>query len=191
MSKNNTGEENTGNWNSGDWNSGNRNSGDWNSGHRNSGNWNSGNWNSGYRNSGCFNTDEPYARFFNKETNIKLSDFYDSNACPDWDNFPLNRWIYKEDMTDKEKDEVEGWETMGGYLKTLAYEEAWKVFWGETTAENRTKFLNLPNFDWKIFTEITGIEPDSKDNKKKQELLDKASELIAKAEELKDKAEQI
>jgi hypothetical protein len=64
--KNNTGENNSGDWNSGHKNSGYGNSGDrnsgygnsgyWNSGNRNSGNRNSGNWNSGDRNSGYGNS---------------------------------------------------------------------------------------------------------------------------------------
>jgi hypothetical protein len=185
-SKNNSGDWNSGYWNSGYWNSGNSNSGNSNSGNRNSGDWNSGN-----SNSGCFNTNEPYARFFNKPTKIKLSEFYQSDAFPDLSDFPLNRWIDKDDMTKKEKEETSGWETMGGYLKTLNYKEAWKVFWQETTEENRQKFLNLPNFDAKIFKEITGIDVNDNKTEKKQEMLDKAQELIDKAEELKQKAEEL
>ena len=145
--KNNTGENNNGNRNSGD-----RNSGNWNSGDSNSGNWNSGDRNSGY-----FNTNEPNARFFNRESNIKLSDFENSDACPNWDEFYLNNWVNKEDMTDEEKEKVKGWETTGGYLKILDYKEAWKIFWEKISEENRQKFLNLPNFDADIFFEITGI----------------------------------
>jgi len=180
----NSGYRNSGNRNSGYRNSGNRNSGDWNSGHRNSGDWNSGNmnsgdmnsgdcnsgdWNSGYRNSGdcnsgnrnsgIFNTNEPRARFFNKETDMTLTEFYNSSMCPSWGDFPLNRWVNKDDMNKKEKEEINGWEEMGGYLKTLGYKEAWKVFWAETSEDNRKKFLNLPNFSWNIFTSITGIRP--------------------------------
>ena len=118
---------------------------------------NSGDWNSGDGNSGWFNTDEPKARFFNKETNLLLSDFLESDRCPTLGDFSLNRWINKKDMTDKEKKEIVGWETMDGYLKTLSYKEAWKIYWEETDEENRQKFLNLPNFDPSIFQEITGV----------------------------------
>ena len=80
-------------------------------------------------------------------------------------NFPLNRWINKEDMTETEKEEISSWKTTGGYLRTLTYKEAWAVFWKETTEKNRQKFLNLPNFDAKIFKEITGIDVNKTDDK--------------------------
>ena len=121
--KNNTGIENTGNGNSGDWNSG-----DWNSGYGNSGYGNSGDWNSGDRNSGIFNTDEPKMRSFNKDSEYTYTEFRTKWGYKDID-FPLNAWKNKEDMTDEEKKSVTGWETMGGYLKTLSYKEAWAEGW--------------------------------------------------------------
>ena len=66
---------NSGDCNSGYCNSGNCNSGDYNSGIFNSGNYNSGDCNSGNYNSGIFNTDEPCMRAFNRETDIRHSDF--------------------------------------------------------------------------------------------------------------------
>jgi len=48
---------------------------------------------------------------------------------------------------------------------------------------------NLPNFEVKIFKDITGI--DVAVNSQKQELLNKANELIQKAEELKVEAEKL
>jgi len=167
--KNNTGMENSGYWNSGYWNSGYRNSGYWNSGDRNSGDRNSGDrnsgdrnsgdWNSGYWNSGSFNTDTPKMRLFNKELDMTVTEFYEKyNISAD---IPLNRWINKEDMTDQEKKEVAGWETMGGYLKTLEFNEACIIWWDENKSEH-DRFLNLPGFDSAIFKEITGIDVDSK-----------------------------
>jgi len=145
---NNTGCSNSGNWNSGNWNSGDRNSGNWNSG-----NWNSGNWNSGY-----YNTDEPdRIRVFNQWLEMKPSEFlekYDIYA-----DIPLNRWINKEDMSQEEKKSVKGWEEMGGYLKTLDFKEACRVWWKENPNEHK-RFTELPFFNWKLFTEITGIEPE-------------------------------
>ena len=159
----NSGHGNSGHGNSGHGNSSHRNSGDWNSGdgnsgHGNSGDWNSGDMNSGSRNSGLFNTDEPCARFFNKPTDIKLSDFYDSDQCPSWFGFELNQWISAIDMTDEEKKENTSWETCRGYLRTHEYKEAWANFWAKTSEENKHKFLNLPNFDAEIFHDITGID---------------------------------
>ena len=156
----NSGNCNSGNWNSGNWNSGYWNSGDWNSGDCNSGNWNSGdwnsgNWNSGDWNSGAFNTNEPKMRLFNKELDMTVSEF-----CSKYNlymNIPLARWVYKEDMSETEKTEVDGWETMGGYLKTLDFKEACRVWWAENEGDHE-RFLTLPGFDAEIFEEITGID---------------------------------
>ena len=166
----NSGDGNSGNWNSGDgnsgnWNSGEGNSGNWNSGNDNSGNWNSGCGNSGNWNNGMFNTDEPFARFFNRETNIKMSEFLKSERCPSLLGFSLvnlTKWIDPSEMTDDEKKANPEHETCGGYLKTFGYKEAWSNFWKDTTEDNRQKFLNLPNFDATIFKEITGIDVAAK-----------------------------
>jgi hypothetical protein len=182
--KKNTGENNTGYWNSGYRNSGDRNSGDGNSGYGNSGDRNSGDGNSGYRNSGdrnsgdgnsgygnsgygnsgdrnsgIFNTDEPKIRAFNKECDLTYTEFRDKFGYQDID-FPLNVWKYKEDMTDEEKKSINGWEEMGGYLKTLSYKEAWAEGWKTATQEQKDWYKSLPNFDAKIFEEITGIRID-------------------------------
>lgn len=175
--KNNTGEENTGDRNSGDRNSGNCNSGHWNSGHgnsgnRNSGHWNSGNWNSGYRNSGdensgygnktnretgIFNTTEGTLRLFNKPTDLKWDDI----DHPNFYEFCLNKWITESEMTDAEKKADPQFSVRGGYLKTYTWKEAWANYWRDTDEEDRRRVLNLPNFSWDVFTEITGINPDN------------------------------
>ena len=149
--KNNTGKDNSGYRNSGHWNSGHRNSGDWNSGyrnsgyrnsgHRNSGHRNSGDWNSGDWNSGYFNTNTPKIRIFNKETEVKREDI----NFPDYFYFDLIEWI-----EDKSKTEE-------GYLKVYDYKEAWKNSFEKADIEDVKKTLELPNFDYEIFEEITGI----------------------------------
>jgi len=151
----NSGDSNSGNWNSGNRNSGDSNSGNWNSGDRNSGDSNSGNWNSGNRNSGSFNTDEPKMRIFNKEIDMTVSEFYDKYDI--YADIPLNRWVDKESMTEEEKKTVTGWETMGGYLKTLEFKEACQIWWEENPTEHE-RFLSLPEFNSEIFKEITGID---------------------------------
>lgn len=154
----NSGNGNSGSWNSGNWNSGDLNSGNWNSGDRNSGDRNSGSGNSGDWNSGWFNTDEPNARFFGRDADIKLSEFVDSERCPSWSAFELIKWIETSAMSDEEKKAHPTHKTCGGYLKTFGYKEAWANFWKATNESNRQKFLNLPNFDADIFFEITGID---------------------------------
>jgi hypothetical protein len=156
--KNNTGIENSGYWNSGNWNSGNGNSGDGNSGDWNSGDRNSGDWNSGNRNSGIFNTNEPKMRAFNKESDMTYTEFRNKFGYHEID-FPLiNVWRDKSEMTDEEKKSVSGWETTGGYLKTLGYKEAWAAGWAKATDEQKKWYQSFPNFDAAIFEEITGIK---------------------------------
>jgi len=127
--KNNTGDWNSGHCNSGDRNSGHYNSGDCNSGHRNSGDYNLGNYNSGF-----FNTDEPAIRMFNKDTGLKRTDI------------KIPRINLK--LTEFKK----------GKVVTRTYKEAWALCWSEASKKEKQQFLDLPNFDAKIFKEITGID---------------------------------
>ena len=165
----NSGERNSGYWNSGDRNSGDRNSGDRNSGDGNSGDRNSGDWNSGYRNSGdgnsgygnstnretgIFNTTQGKIRCFNQETDLSWDDI----DHPEFNNFYLNKWIPEADMTDEEKKSDPEFDVRGGYLKTYTWEEAWANYWRDSDDEEKQKVLNLPNFSWDVFTEITGID---------------------------------
>jgi hypothetical protein len=181
----NSGNRNSGHWNAGDWNSGNRNSGHGNSGNRNSGHWNAGDWNSGDWNSGAFNTDEPYARLFNRKSNVKMSELVNSDRWPTWCDFTPCVWIEESIMTDEEKREFPTYKTTGGYLKTISYKEAWAVFWRKTSEDNKQKFLSLPNFDAAIFKEITGIETKNSGSRKKaKELREQADKLLSKAREL-------
>ena len=76
---------------------------------------------------------------------------------------PICKWKNKEDMTDEEKEKRSGWEQMGGYLKTLSYEDAWKEVWGKMSQEDKDKILNLLHFDKKIFKSITGIDIEESD----------------------------
>jgi PPE-repeat protein len=177
--KNNTGVENSGygnsgNWNSGNWNSGYGNSGNWNSGYKNSGDKNSGDGNSGYKNSGdknsgygnstdresgIFNSTEGKVRIFNIDSGKKWEEI----DHPSFNEFNLTKWIPEDEMMEEEKKNDHDFYVRKGYLKTFTYKEAWANFWKDTTEENRQKFLNLPNFNWAVFTEITGIEQTKKE----------------------------
>ena len=179
----NSGDCNSGSWNSGDCNSGSRNSGDCNSGFRNSGDcnsgfrnsgdcnngdcnsgscnsgsWNSGSCNSGSWNSGFFNSDEPNIRMFNKDTNLKRGDI----NIPSWCYFSLTVWVSHDTATEEEKEKHKReMETCGGYLKTLDYKEAWKLAWSKASKEEHKQLLKLPNWNNKVFIEITGIDAES------------------------------
>jgi len=128
----NSGNSNSGNWNSGNWNSGyrnsgNRNSGDRNSGDSNSGDSNSGNWNSGNYNSGFLNTDEPTVRMFNKDTGLKRDDI----DSPDYFYF---------DIDDK-----------------IGYKKSFIKSFEKAERKDIDKTMKLPNFDYDLFEEISGI----------------------------------
>jgi len=165
----NSGDCNSGDWNSGNWNSGDCNSGYWNSGDRNSGDWNSGdcnsgNWNSGDCNSGYLNSDEPTVRVFNKDSGLLRSEI----ELPDFFSFGLTIWIKSREMTAKEQKDNKFHAVTGGFLKTRDYKEAFVASWKKATEDDKKKLFALPNFDAKIFKEISGIDV----NEKKPEFTD-------------------
>ncbi len=149
---------NSGNWNSGNCNSGSCNSGNCNSGSCNSGNCNSGNWNSGSCNSGFFNTDSPLVRIFNKETNIPRNDI----VFPDFLCFDLTVWVSHDTATDEEKEAHKiDIETCGGFTKAISYKEAFRIAWNKASKDEHKKLLKLPNWNNKIFMEISGIDAEA------------------------------
>ena len=163
----NTGHRNTGNCNTGYINTGDRNTGDRNTGHWNTGNRNTGDWNTGSRNSGLFNscnysngvfcnTEDMNIRIFNKPSGMGLSEFFNSKyynaiiSAP----FYLTEWI---SYTDKEMDTDEK-RLIGGYLKKYTFKDACRNWWANLTEENKKIITEIPNFDSKIFFDITGID---------------------------------
>ncbi len=141
---NNTGYRNSGDWNSGDWNSGDRNSGD---------------WNSGDGNSGFFNSSKPLARIFNRDSMVTFDEIYKSEWYKFLSNlsFPLSMFVNESDMSDSEKERFPYYKTLGGYLKTLPYKEAWQIALENITQEQIELIKSIPNFNPDIFHEITGV----------------------------------
>ena len=180
---NNTGYRNTGDNNSGNWNSGNGNSGDWNSGSFNIGNWNSGYWNSGNHNSGDYNTGDwnsgsfnignwnagifntgacEYTFAFNQL--VKKQDLECLPSIP-FLRFKLFEWIPENHMLPEEKEQHPEYATVGGYLKRYDYKEAFRKSFEEAKRlpdwpEQLKRLKALPNFNFKIFEEISGIKED-------------------------------
>ena len=70
---------------------------------------------------------------------------------------PLTKWTDKEDMTKEEKDNNSVWEEIGGYLKVLSYEDAWKLWWDNASQKEKNVILDIKYFDKTLFFEITGI----------------------------------
>ena len=154
----NSGSCNSGNCNSGDRNRGNYNSGNYNSGNCNSGNWNSGNWNSGNWNSGFFNTNIHFIRIFDKETKLRR----DEINFPAFLYFDLTVWVSHDTATDEEKEKYKKEiETSGGFLKTLAYKDAFRLAWDKADKKEHRQLLNLPNWNNEIFKEISGIDAEA------------------------------
>ena len=164
----NSGSRNSGNWNTGNWNSGNGNPGNWNSGNSNSGNWNSGdwnsgNWNSGDNNSGYLNTStQEYCFIFNKPVEKSVLAHIE---FPAFMRFTLTEWIPDSKMSQQEKNQHPEYATTGGYLKKYTYKEAFRKSFEVARRKpdwpkQRQLLLNLPNFDAKIFEEISGIKEE-------------------------------
>ena len=159
----NTGYRNTGYRNTGYRNTGYRNTGDCNTGDRNTGDCNTGNRNTGYGNTGndsngVFCTEpDMNIRIFNRPSGMSLLDFYRSRyyealcSAP----FMLTEWI---PYTEEEKKADPEKEMICGYLKEYTMKEAWANWWGEMSEEAKKIVQDIPNFDAKIFKEITGIE---------------------------------
>lgn len=57
-------------------------------------------------------------------------------------------------MSVEEKKKNPSCETRGGYLKKISYKEAW----AKCPAEVLAQIKNLPNFNAKVFEEISGIK---------------------------------
>ena len=159
----NSGDRNSGNCNSGDFNSGYRNSGNYNSGYRNSGNGNSGNGNSGYFNCGNYNSGD-----------------YNSGNCNSG-NFNSGKWnkgnyqtgyfcigepkvvIFNKE-TDVKRDDIHF--PIWIYVNSID-SQSWRKAFDEADIDDVAKTLKLPNFDYEIFEEITGISKADFDTKLK------------------------
>ena len=154
----NSGCGNTGNHNTGNHNSGSRNIGDWNIGNHNSGDWNRGNWNSGYLNTSA----QKYCFIFNKPVEKSV---LAQIEFPKFMRFILTEWIPDSKMSRHEKARYPKYATTGGYLKKYDYKEAFRKSFEEARRKSdwpkqRQKLLDLPNFDAKVFEEISGITPE-------------------------------
>ena len=139
--KYNTGKNNTGNYNSGDRNSGYYNSGSYNSGSYNSGHRNSGDRNSGHRNSGSYNSGH-------RNSGYRNSGDYNSGIF-NTDEPKMRAFNCECDVTTSE------------FLKSLDYDfyDLCDRISNKNLADGDVdKIKALPNFDAKIFAEITGIE---------------------------------
>jgi hypothetical protein len=137
----NTGNCNTGDYNTGDYNTGDRNAGDYNTGDRNTGGCNTGNRNTGYRNTGDWNKSNRNTGFFNTiDPDIQV--FNKPCRQKDWENADKPGFIYFD---------------LNG-----TYEESWRKAYDSASDEEKLLLVKLPNFNAKVFQEISGILVDEK-----------------------------
>ena len=73
-------------------------------------------------------------------------------------NYENNWWVYSSNMTEEEKKAHPEHETTGGYLKAVPFKEACKMMWDRLTYTEKEEVKKIPNFDAKVFKDITGIE---------------------------------
>jgi len=160
-----TGNRSTGDYSTGDFSTGNRSTGDFSAGNRSTGHFSTGDYSTGdfstgdcsisNHSTGHFSTiDYSGYGWFDKPCEKQWSEI----DVPNFNYFKVAYWIEEENMTDEEKEGNTTYKTTKGFLKSVDYKTAWKVFWRKTDEDNKKKFFNLPNFDWEIFTEITGLE---------------------------------
>lgn len=161
----NTGDRNTGVWNTGDWNTGSYNTGDWNAGNWNTGGCNTGNWNAGNWNTGFFSTRTPRVDLFEKPSGLTYDQVLDIPGIQVLNRaYENNWWIYSENMTDEEKAAHPEHETTGGYLKSIPFKDACALMWQNLSEDEKSKVLEIPNFDADIFYRITGIKTGEKND---------------------------
>jgi hypothetical protein len=145
----NTGDRNTGNQNTGNWNTGNRNTGDWNTGNRNTGDWNTGYWNTGdqntgdqntgNRNTGNWNTSDRNTGFFNTKPISTILVFNVETSLDEWGSCEKPNFVYFNLVG------------CGDYKKSFI------ASFNKTKKSDVELLLKLPNFDYKVFEEISGI----------------------------------
>ncbi len=135
----NSGNDNNGCGNSGDYNNGNNNSGSCNNGSYNSGNYNNGNYNISDYSNGCFNTKRTKMFLFNQLSDWTLKDWHDSEAKRILDVYVSVSPI------EKTKEEMLKWQQQN---------------WNQLSQEQKNIVMEIPNFDKKIFKQITGIDVD-------------------------------
>ena len=91
-----------------------------------------------------FNTDVSEDEFNKVKKSLNIKNF----------KLPVAKWIDKKDIENPTKEQSQ----MGGYLKKISYEDAWKELWATFSSDDKAFFRNLPHFNAKIFKDITGIE---------------------------------
>ena len=127
-----------------------RNTGDSNTGDSNTGDWNACNYETGFFN---IKQDENIRVFGKKCKRID----WETAVKPSFICFDLTKWIFPDDMTVQEKNNYPEYQTLDGYLRKYEYKEAFLNSFNNAPKSDVELLLKLPNFNYKIFEEISGI----------------------------------
>lgn len=105
-------------------------------------------------------TEEQKIMFFNRPSGWTYGDWLHSDARRLLNQIPKDvvEWIWSNNMTDEEKEEHHEYKTTGGYLKVLDESECGQIWWSSLSDYQKNIIKAIPNFDKKIFKEITGID---------------------------------
>ena len=97
---------------------------------------------------------------FNKPTEMTFGEWRNSRACRLLDRIDLRpiEFIWPSEMTDEEKAAHPEWETTEGHLEKLDISECCHDWWMNLNMDEKRVIQNMPNFDAKIFKEITGVQ---------------------------------
>ena len=174
---------NTGHHNSGNCNSGNCNSGDCNAGDCNAGNCNTGNMNTGSNNRGTMNAgycNQGYHNSGNYNSGNCNSGNYNSGNCNSgdcnagncntghWNSGDYNSGIFNTVTPCMMAFNAPTFISFDEFIKAIDYDFNYLCSRIETKnlmKEDYDRIRNLPNFDAKIFKEITGIDIDEEEKK--------------------------
>ena len=117
-------------------------------------------------NAGCFNVDDHKLLFFDQETDLTWYQWRNSQAYDLLRNIDSQKtkWVYAEDMTDKEKLEHPSYETTDGYLKKRDSGKSHQEWWDQLNGDQKQCIKEIPNFDAKKFEMITGINTEKEGN---------------------------
>ena len=119
----------------------NLNTGSWNTGSWNTGDSNTGSWNTGNRNTGDWNKGNRNTGFFNTiDPDIQV--FNSPCKRENWENANKPGFIY--------------------FNLNGTYEESWRKAYDSASDEEKLLLVKLPNFNAKVFQEISGILVDEK-----------------------------
>ena len=154
--KTSTGYYSTGYRSTGDYSTGNYSTGNCSTGDYSTGNCSSGDWSTSSYSIGHFSTID-YSGFgaFNKPCTLEV---WNNAIKPNFLYFKLTKWVNESAMTEKEKQKNPSYKATGGYIKVYDYKEAWRIAFDGASDEEIEQLKALPNFDAKVFEEISGID---------------------------------